>query len=736
MSEEVFRPYYDDPMHPENYHLKIYTDDEEMNQNFLNLQKKHEVDMIYYQRIFKYDKYIQERIEWIKNQTKDELSKENELRKNIRVLIILGSAIEKQEIMGRTYIKHNEYIVTTLLIAHLFQYACGVPIEQIMITSSNPSNFPSSKNIISSPSFPSEYDGNAPCIDPNDRYGGLYSNRTEFRFFNTVFAQVGTDQYNFLPSDVFLNNIYPFNRYFLKKFKTDENSQLFVFFIDCGMNRYFQNKDFGFYIERLMEIKSKHMFVINQSCNSGSLIDLIHISDTILDLFKNKNIAQSPNDIFNMLIKASHPLENNKNQNTVPNTKVQKDDSDDSSSYEEIDESSLHIHIDNPDQPETQELKAERLEKENLSKEQEKIQKECEKERIINEIVNIFATECDERKDIEQQIRSLVDHMSVYDPKLSIDPKLFHQFEEKAFILCSCLFGLKSPTLPFRDFYIGNNETVSSHGGVFSSLIIECLFHPQKSDTDIMNFISHVQSLHNRMKVQFYDILRDQFTYSDSSDHFKQLSNEIIKAKKSIDENTIKTDCDQYLKDLDSYFSIDYLRDDTFLCPPGVEIPDMKTILLPEKYWNVDISKVDTHEYSHLKIYDFNYFDEAETISPEGYGPVKGLHNLLKLVNDFFNCLENEIRHFIPTFEINSKMKHRFDYITYGESTIDEFQNIKGDISYLFVPNTVRAFQKLEYIIKYQLEYDFRKAHRLYRYCCVKTLKKLLPLYRPIEFTP
>ena len=46
-----------------------------------------------------YYKYIKERILWIKNQTKQELSKKNELRENIRVLIILGSAIENQRVM-------------------------------------------------------------------------------------------------------------------------------------------------------------------------------------------------------------------------------------------------------------------------------------------------------------------------------------------------------------------------------------------------------------------------------------------------------------------------------------------------------------------------------------------------------------------------------------------------------------------------------------------------------------
>ena len=350
---------------------------------------------------------------------------------------------------------------------------------------------------------------------------------------------------------------------------------------------------------------------------------------------------------------------------------------------------------------------------------------------MIKQILNIF-----DIHDIEQKIRLLADHMSIYDAELSIDPFLFHRLKEKAFILCSCPFDQKSPTLPFRDFYIGPKETISSHGGVFSSIIIECLFHPQKSDTKIENFISHVQAFHSNMKHHFYDILKQQFTYSDNSDHIKQLSYEVfIKAKKNINENTVKADCDQYLKDLESFFKIDYLNDGTYSSPTGLEFPDMQSILLPEKYWNVDVSQVDSNEYSNLKIYDYNYFDDAETLSPEGYGPIKGVNNLLKLANDFFNCLESEIRQFIPSFKINCKMKHLFENKAYSELTMYEFKNIKEDIGHLFVPNTVRAFQKLEKFIKYQLEYDFKKAHRLYHYCCVKTLKKILPLFRPIDFT-
>ena len=729
MTEESFRSFYDDPLHPENYHLKIYENDEDKNQSQYDNHKLNEIQFHYFQRTMNYYKYIKERILWIKNQTKQELSKKNELRENIRVLIILGSAIENQRVMCKKYIKHNEDTVTTLLIAHLFQYACGIPGEQIMITSSNPANFPCESKIILPSAYGSKgHDINMAQLDPNHIKNFKYSNNTEFKFFDTVFSQVGEDQYHFLPDD-FLPIIYPFNKYFLNKFKTDENSELFVFFIDHRTNGYFKDNYYELYIEHLMEIKSKNMFVFNISCYSGLLIDLIHISDNILELHKSKRIDKSPRDIFNMLIKASHPLEE---KDVSTSCSEQTDDSDESSSYEEIDESTLFNQIDDP----LKKTISNADRSENEVKEQEKTQKEIEKERIINEILNILVKELNDKNDIEQKIRLLVDHMSIYDSQLSIDPLLFHRFKEKAFILCSCPLDQISPSLPIRDFYIGNNETISSHGNVFSSIIIECLFHPQKADTNVNHFISHVQSLHNNMKLHFCDILKQQFNYSDSLNPFEQVLNEVLnKTYKRISIKTVKNYCDQYLKFLDSFFKIDYSHDGTYSCPTGLEFPDMQTILLPEKYWNIDVSKVDPNEYSNLKIYDYNYLDYVETLSPEGYGPIKGVNNLIKLANDFFNCLESEIRHFMPSYKINCKMKHLFENKAYSDATINEFKDIKEDICHLFVPNTVRAFQKLEKFIKYQLEYDFKKAHRLYHYCCVKTLKKILPLFRPIDFT-
>ena len=685
--------------------MKIYKDENEK-KSIESLPKSErdlkleEINDIYVNRTTKYKNYINKRVEWIRQKTKEELSKENELRKNIRVLIILGSSVERITLTTPPYIKHNEDIVTTLLLNHLFKFACAIPEEQIFMASSNPNNFPKSPNVISSLTSLSKDDPN-PLPNYIETEDVFYSNPNEFRFFQTVFAQVGDKQYHFHPGYPYFPSIHPFNKESLRTFKTDENSELFVFFLDHRTPGYFQNRNYEFFVERLLEIPSKHVYIFNQSCNSGSLIDLIHISDKILELFFDESssptIKIQPTEIFTMLMNASHP--------------TSKSSTEDGANKNE-DIAKTHT-------TESKEIDYSPNIKKQVENENEK------KEKKISEIMKYLVKTSDTAKD---ELISLIDHMSIYDSDLSINPLLFHKLKEKSFILCSSLNNLKSPTLPYRNFYIGEENTISSHGGFFSSVIIECLFHPNEYDINPKDFISHVQTIHNNLKTQFFPILKEQFTFTPTSeDH--------IQSKRNLSENTFMVDCQQHLNDLESYFNINYETNNTYICPDNIKLPNMRRILLPEKYWNVDITSVDVHEYANLKIYDYNYIDQEYIQTKEGYGPIKGTNNLYKLLNDFSDCLEHKIHSINPSFAIDWDMKQYNENHDYSDITKYSYHIIQEKMQHIFTPNIHRAFDKLKTIIQYQLEYDFKTQPNLYISCCVETLEQILPLYKTIEFS-
>ena len=521
------------------------------------------IEDVYIRRFRNYKNFTEKRIEWIKEQTKNELIKENELRKNIRVLIVLGSAVEKIATYP-TYIKNNEDIVTTFLLEHLFKFACGIPEEQIFLTSSNPANFPQSPDVISS--LTSFSKGKSKAISVHDFIiQDYYSNPTDFRYYRSIFAQVGEYQYQFYSSYWNLPLILPFNKEYISLFKTDENSELFVFFLDHSSPSNFQNnKYYEFFVERLLQIPSKHIYLFNDTCNSGSLIDLIHISDKIHELFFNDSSSSSKNkisqtQIFKMLMNASHT--------------TSKDSTQDMRSKNETKTTT------NENKNEINHIK-EKVDSENV-----------ENEEKISEIMKYLTKTSDRAKN---DLISLIEHMKIYDSDLSIDPVLFHKLKGKSFILCSTPFNLKSPTLPYRHFYIAGIDTISAHGSVFSSIIIDCLFHPNKEDINPDFFISHIQTIHNYMKKQFFPILREQYTHTQTSDeHIDKM-----KPKRNISKT-----------DLELYFNINYANNCVFSCPDNFTLPNMKSILLTEKYWNVDITPVDVHEYDHLKIFDYNSFD-------------------------------------------------------------------------------------------------------------------------------
>ena len=262
------------------------------------------------------------RLEWIEKELQNmELKDNEELRKNLKILIIIGSELEyasnspKQKPYKDKLICGYEDFNTALLICHLFHYACRIEYDDILITSSNPNNFidsdilefniSSTNSTTNSPLKSSTGDTSEmkdPKEDSNTIQSSLYCSSISTLNKEFAFAQIGTEQCQFKPDIDVSEKIKPFNKYFLKTLQTDTNTELLVFFIDHWNLRYFNGMDYQDFVERMMDIPAKHITVFNECCYSGTLIELIKISEIINDVF---DISQT--DIFQIL----HSIANN-----------------------------------------------------------------------------------------------------------------------------------------------------------------------------------------------------------------------------------------------------------------------------------------------------------------------------------------------------------------------------------------------------------------------------------------
>ena len=206
-------------------------------------------------------------------ETVDFLMKNKEVRDKIKVLIIIGKQFQyKQE---KNYLQHNEDYCVGSLLYHLFHYAYGLPYESILFTCC--------ESKISPNSSPKKDDGDTssqePLIDGEDYDQPDQPDFLDFCFLNAVFTQVGTKDFYFHLDQQLVNIVKPFNRHFLKTLNSNEETELYVFFLDHSVPGYFANFDYQFFVQHLSEIPCKRFIIFNDCCYSASLPFLIHTSD-------------------------------------------------------------------------------------------------------------------------------------------------------------------------------------------------------------------------------------------------------------------------------------------------------------------------------------------------------------------------------------------------------------------------------------------------------------------------
>ena len=227
--------------------------------------------------INKYDLHYDERKKYIEQKTK-QLQKNQEIRSNIRILIIVVSipdcyTIRKLEDAG-DFFENAEDFTTAFLLCHLFHYAFLIPYSQILITSTEENSFINTKTL-------QQFNYKNFNID-DDFY--FEFKVEEFGFHQNInYAQIGKIQYKFSLEKSMIERIKPFHHKIInKELLSDKKSEIFLFLLDHGLSNFFE---YRFFIDELMKVPCDVFYVMNDSCCSGSLIEMIKISNQFEDIF-------------------------------------------------------------------------------------------------------------------------------------------------------------------------------------------------------------------------------------------------------------------------------------------------------------------------------------------------------------------------------------------------------------------------------------------------------------------
>lgn len=392
-------------------------------------------------------------------------------RLNISILIIISSSIteKKSKHLKAIYQENAEDLSSALFIRHIFHYAFGIPYNQILVASTQNKDFCSDDNEKDLISKPNTIFKGIEDIDliPKDQqshqdfnYGFDNSFLHSFLFTQHInITQIGDKQYKFLVDDYLSNIVYPFNDHIIKMLKTNQNSHLLVFFLDHGYSGEFgESFPYEFFIERIIKIECKHIYVFNDSCCSGSLINLIKYCKSFNDIFPNINDPTLESALFYFLTNIS---------------KVYPD-----SVQETVDNKLDTIQSYDIDQKNKEKLK---------------------------EILQNLST------NTLHKISEFVLNYDVEFKKVGCVPQFFLQFANKATIFSSSAYNEESFTLPGRYIKTTYFRTprIRVFGSIFTSIFIKSLLS-KKGQLSLGNFCENVGKLLGSYKQKFMPLIISQ----------------------------------------------------------------------------------------------------------------------------------------------------------------------------------------------------------------------------------
>ena len=263
---------------------------------------------------------------------------------------------------------------------------------------------------------------------------------------------------------------------------------------------------------------------------------------------------------------------------------------------------------------------------------------------------------------------------------------------------------------------------VCSRGTVYSSAMITTLFFPKEEDTQIANFVNHLNNEFKQLVPKFQDII------------IKQNQFEEDQWSKQQDEGTnkqLKDDSKQQIENIKSFFYTDYTSTFTYFSK-YTELPNLFSIYIPPKYWNVNVVAVNEKEYEGVKVYKYQEKSSKESLpelSKSKYGPKKGEINLYKFMKDFSNCLQEQLRLMKQSDELNWD----FSITKYSQETEEAFKDVKWGMRKYYTVSNYPACVKLTPMIKRNLETNF-KGNQHFIEACYKAASIVFPAWDEVEF--
>ena len=219
------------------------------------------------------------------------------IQKHVKILIIFNQV--KPDIIFRGL----DDISPAMFLRHIFHHKYGIPYNQILVTSLDEQSFDQSTFLKISKTPIAEI---PPLISPiKDRNQKTNEKREyQYRYFpieqlNIMCTPVYDKLLQFNPDQDLPNTVHPFNRAELKSLNVSNDDDLFVFTIDHGSKGAFAGYPFEHIVERLLELKPKHITIFNDSCYSGSLVEITTKSIAFQKTINEKTQSQNSPEITN-----------------------------------------------------------------------------------------------------------------------------------------------------------------------------------------------------------------------------------------------------------------------------------------------------------------------------------------------------------------------------------------------------------------------------------------------------
>lgn len=557
-----------------------YNNDSNPNSLNTDLDRKGKYKIDSFNFFYQYYSHYKKRKEWIEKSNQQLLQDKNnqEIRSKIRVLIIIGSYPNFQFLdKDSNYFEDAEDFTTAFLICHLFHYAFLIPYSQILITLTKENGF---KDKNTNVRF-QDMDSKTKLEKINDLTFEFLDN--EFGFSQNVnYAQIGKVQYKFALENDLLNRIRPFDHnIIINEINPNDKSDIFVFFLDHSRLGFFRDNEYRYCVDELIQIPCFHYYIMNDSCFSGSLIEIIKASYDFVNIVKNRLDSALEYTFIKLLL-------------TYGNF-----------DSEILFEQSLN-HIINDV------LKNQGLENNFIP-----IFKDIYK----NEMLNLFKF----GKKISEICPS----------GILFTPKNFVKFAEKATIFSSSDYKNISLTLPARRISVLLNDNYRICGSVFSSIFIESLLNANSS---FKSFCSSIEMRFKSYKADFENIIiyQNQNKEEENSNQNKEEENS-NQNKKILNQDQLKNTLNKSLVSKESVISFFDMKDfkDKHIFSISNIWPDINSIFVKDmSYWNVDFSFVDTNEYQN--VFFCNLIKDAVVKeNPKEYGPKRGMSSIEKYLIDY-----------------------------------------------------------------------------------------------------